>query len=195
MLPEKKEGKDMKNNKLDKTRIVMIALFAVLVIGSAVGFLIASVTNKNTAETETEIPEEIIEEETPLYKNYEELADRFIEICRAGDTEAMYGLYYDDLLTKRREEMGAPKQEYDSIMLENMQHITDFEEYRYGEGELIMNTPAQYVNQFFYRANEKAFPYTDVVIDDFVDLRAYFSNGAYIDFMLAKIDGFWYMVV
>jgi hypothetical protein len=28
-----------------------------------------------------------------------------------------------------------------------------------------------------------------------VDLRAYFSNGAYLDFMLAKIDGYWYMVV
>ena len=186
----------MKKNKLDKTSIVMIVIFAVLVLGSAVGFLFASLGNVSAVAQELEVrEEEIIKEEVPLYKNYEDLADRFIEICKEGDTEAMYGLYYDDLLTKRREEMNAPKSEFDAVMLDNMQHIDGFEEYRYGEGELIMNTPAQYVNQIFYKANGKAFPYTDIYIDDVVDLRAYFENGAYIDFMLARIDGFWYMVV
>lgn len=187
----------MKKNTLDKTSIVMIVIFAVLVVGSAVGFLLASLGGgKNVQGLGNAVGDVTEVRPTDVkYETYEELGDRFMEICRQGDTEAMYGLYYKDLLSERVAESGASKEEFDAVMKENMEHISYFEEYPYGEGDLIMNSPAGYVNELYYRANDKAFPYSDVNISDCVDLRAYFPNGAYIDFMMANIDGYWYAVV
>lgn len=206
----------MKNNKKSSTKIdvvsiVMTVIFFAIVVGGIAAILIASQSRNanNEVQPEAAVPEydisetepvqeELVAEETDAeerYETYEELADRFMQICEEGDTEAMYGLYYKDLLSERVSESTAAKEEFDAVMKDNMLHITYFEEYPYGEGDLIMNTPAGYVNELYYRANEKSFPYTDVEISDCVDLRAYFANGAYIDFMLANIEGYWYAVV
>ena len=185
-----------KKNSLDLTSLIMIVVFSVIVIGGAVFVFFYQFGNKNGETDDMASGAEIEETEEPvMYETYEEISDRFIEICRAGDVEAMYDLYYMDLLTERCNESGVTKEEFDRAVRDNMAHIKDFEEYRYGEGELIMNSPAGYLNELFLRAYGSAFPYSKADVQDFVDLRAYFENGAFIDFMLAQIDGYWYAVV
>ena len=185
----------MNNKKLDKTSIVMISIFAAIVVAGAALFVLAA--NNPVTNVQEEPAEEIVEEETEVkYETYNELAESFKQACKMGDTETMYSLYYMDLLTKRAEESGATKEEYDSAMRSNMVSVSDYDEFEYGGEDLLtIKTPGAYVDELCFKAYGETFPYRDVDIQDCVAVRAYFPNGAFFDFMAAQIDGFWYMVI
>lgn len=252
-----------KKNGFDKISIIMITIFAVLVIGSAIGFGFAAnrTSQQNNADAQTQQTEAPAEDITDIvaemqsengegsltvedvmkavpnatpgstytyyddgemytitipadynaeaqkkevaakfqFEEYTDLTDKFMEICKEGDVDTLYDLYYDDYLAKMRENMAEvpDKKIFDANLKNEMLNIVDFEEFEYGGSELLaIQSPGSYVAYIYYQVNnQKDLPLSDSDVQDCVDLRVYLSNGGYTDHMMAKIDGYWYLIV
>lgn len=205
-----------RNNKnIDKTSIVMTALFfAIIVVGLVAIIVVAANTfdkNENTNtndesdfnnEENIEMPDEGDSEEQKevKYESIEALSDSFMEICKNGDVEGMYALYYDDMLKKISSETytgeNAEKMLQASLVSE-MATIVDFDEYEYGSTDLPPTMTAyQYVATFYSGATNGGELDIDADrIDNCADLRVYRNDGTYRDHMMARIDGYWYLIV
>lgn len=183
------------SSSFDVVSIVMTVLFVLLVAGG-IAFMFFNPFD-NDAEGQEATEANLVEpEEAEQYETYQELFNKFVEACNTGDIETLYSLYYNDMLTSRCENSGVPKNEYDSNLRSYMIALEDFEEYPYGEDVLLSSqSPLGYINELHYKAYGESFPYNDVTVNDCVAVRGYLTNGATMDFMLAQIDGCWYMAV
>ncbi len=142
--------------KIDKTSIVMTILFFAIIIGAVLGCgaMIAKSKTATTPENTEEIPAET--EQTSrkmLYETPEELVDRFKEVCVTGDIDALYELYYDDYLTKMREnaETEITKEKFDASIINEMLSVTGVDIYNYGDVEMpATQSPASYANYIYH---------------------------------------------
>ena len=196
----------MRKTKLDKTSVVMIIIFCVLVVGAAAGFAIAAILgagDENASESGT-VPQQETEEIVPevqkaVFDDYMELSDKFLEVCRAGDVEAMYQLYYGDLLEEMRLNMEETpsKAEFDSKLRSDMLMVTGFEEYEYGSVELPpTQSPGSYAAFIYSMANNGADIPIDInTIENCVNLVVYINNQYQTNHFMVQIDGYWYFVV
>ena len=128
----------------------------------------------------------------------EELADKFMEICKEGDVEKMYALYYNDMLgeTYERIKENVSKEDFDAALKEEMLTISSCELYKYGGEELTASvSPLYYVDYMHYRSSGEDTGLTDEQVTDCSVLRVYKDNSSYSDHMLAKIDGEWYVTI
>ena len=186
-----------KKNSLDITSIVMIIVFAVLIVGGMAGMVVSMLTRTNGMNEDT-VSQVNLEETAAVekYETYEELADRFFEICKTGDIDSLYGLYYNDSLTLRQEKSNVSKEVFDNNLKSYMVEIMYFDEYPYGSSELMdIKSPKDYVNELNFLSCQEAYPFNNVNIQDCVALHGYLPDGTPIDFILAKIDNLWYMAV
>ena len=186
--------------KLDKVSIMMISLFVVLVAGAAIALFVMSANSRKEQE-KVEMNYTATSEgfnkkaENVTYDNYNDFADAFVEACEENDTDAIIGLYYKDLFDISVENSNLSREKYLEVMQDNMLHIVDYEAFPYGSSELLeMRMPVDYVNELYFRKNGTSFPYGNSDVEDCVYFRTYFDNGAYLDFMFAQIEGFWYVV-
>lgn len=251
----------MKKNRLDKTSIVMIVIFAVLILGSAVGLAVASgrgkveennaqneaidisdIVSENAPDTDTTLtPEDIkqiipdavpgatytyidngvvktvtmpLDEETAeqkkttaetvasskyKFEKYTDLTDKFMEVCRAGDIDELYYLYYGDFLEGMRLNMEQvpSKAQFDAGLKSNMLSVTGFDEYEYGSVEMPpTQSPGSYANFIYSQVNGgKTLPLSDADIEDCVNLTVYINNMYQTNHFMAKINGYWYLIV
>lgn len=133
------------------------------------------------------------------FTTYQDLINRFMEYCEGGNLEGVYGLYYDDLLTKTYKRISdkVSKEEFDEGLKAEMATIYSYEEFEYGCPEMpAMSSPLSYVNQLMYYSGGESLDLTDDKVTNCVDLRVYKYDSAYpSDHMLACIEGYWYFVV
>lgn len=199
----------MKNKKIDITSTVMISVFVLLIVAAALFVAVKwlSVDTQTPADAlqdahASSVPEEEILSEEPekvKYVSYTDLSDKFLELCKNGDIDGLYDLYYDDYLTKMRENMAdAPSKEvFDRNIKAEMLRVTGFDEYEYGTPELPpTGTPMSYASFIYYQANnEKSLPVPDGSITDCVNLVVYIDGGYQTNHFMVQIDGYWYFLV
>ncbi len=242
----------MKKTGLDKTSIVMVVIFSVLVLASAAGFIFAVVNANNTAAADdaelidvseiegageglltaedileimpnatpgstysyfdddgnlrnVTIPEnmDVTSEESDLSEKYKfteftELSDKFLEVCRAGDIDELYKLYYSDFLEQGRLSMEPvpSKEAFDAGLKSNMLSITGFDEYEYGCVEMPpTQSPGAYAAQIYYNTYGKSLPIPTAGIENCVDLLVYINNMYQTHHFMVQIDGYWYFIV
>lgn len=199
------------NSNIDKTSIIMTALFfAIIIVGLVAVIVVATNTfdeNKNVVDAQDVDLQDLLnkeenekEEESVKYESIQALSDAFMDICKRGDADAMYALYYDNLLEKRVEEMCTDEESrkmYDANFASEMATVADFDEFEYGSTDLPPTMTAyQYVYTFYSSATDGGeLPVTEDRIDNCADLRVYREDGTYRDHMMARIDGYWYLVV
>lgn len=142
---------------------------------------------------------EVVESEKEKFESYQDLTDRFMEYCEAGDLEGVYSLYYDDLLTKTYERISdkVSKDEFEAGIIAEMQSVYSFEEFEYGCAEMpAMSSPLSYVNQLMYYSGGDPLEIEESRVTNCVDLRVYKMNSSHpSDHMMACIDGYWYFIV
>lgn len=190
-----------KKNGLDKTSIIMLAVFFALIVGFTVMLIVGAVTGKEERQTnaDTEMVDmEVIVDEKPKYKTYGELADKFLEVCNAGNVYELYDMYYDDLLEKARLSMNPvpDKTMFDAGLKENMLRITGFDEYTYGCVELLdVQPPGAYASQIYYKMYGESLPFSADIVEDCVNLVVYLDNMYETNHFMVQIDGYWYFIV
>ncbi len=242
----------MKKTGLDKTSIVMIMIFSVLVLASAACFIFAAVNANNAAAADgaeiidasevegageglltaedilkivpnatpgstysyfdddgnlrsVTVPEDmdVKSEQVDLSDKYKfteftELSDKFLEVCRAGDIDELYKLYYSDFLDHGRLSMEPvpTKEEFDAGLKTNMLSITGFDEYEYGCVEMPpTQSPGVYAAQIYYNMYGKSLPISTSSIENCVDLLVYIDNMYQTHHFMVQIDGYWYFIV
>ena len=131
------------------------------------------------------------------FTEYTELSDKFMEFCENGDVDGMFSLYYDNGLMKTYERMKdkLTLDQFKSLIKEEMATVYSFEEMEYGSEDMPeISSPLSYVNQFLYRAGLEPLQLTENQVTDCANLRVYKNGGYPSDYILACIDGFWYLV-
>lgn len=133
------------------------------------------------------------------FENYTDLSDKFFEVCKAGDIDELYHLYFPGFLEGMRLNMEEvqEKEYFDSGLRSNMLRVTGFAEYEYGSPELShAGTPASYASFIYSQVNGgKQFPFNAGLIEDCVGLVVYIDNMYETNHFMAKIGGYWYMIV
>ncbi len=194
----------MKKIKLDKTSVVMIVIFCVLIVGALAGFVISSMLNGGTEDVRPENENEQVQQEVPAvakpkFEKFTDLSDKFLEVCKAGDIEALYDLYYDGLLDETRLNMETvpTKEEFDAGLRSDMLSVTGFEEYEYGTVELPpTQSPGSYAAFIYNMANNgKTLPINDADIENCVNLVVYIDNMYQTNHFMVQVDGYWYFIV
>lgn len=188
--------------KFDKTSFVMILIFAVIILGCTAALVFAAVNNREEKEVENSEPQtenvQQIEVKTK-YDNFMDLSDKFFEICKAGDIDSLYDLYYDGVLEGMRLNMEdvPSKETFDAGLKQNMLSVTGFEEYEYGSMELPpTQTPGQYASYIFAMVNNGAsLPFSASEVENCVNLVVFINNTHSTNHFMVKIGGYWYLLV
>ncbi len=193
--------------KLDKTSIIMMSVF-VLIIVAAVILVCAKLINddaQNVSEDVTVLDETAVQEQEEAeepelkFENYVDLTDKFMECCKNGDVESLYGLYYDDGLTKMRLNMAeaVDKETFDKNIKTEMSRITGFDEYEYGCPELPpTSSPETYASYIYYQANnQKELQLNGAYVENCVNLVVYIDGGYQTNHFMIQVDGLWYFLV
>lgn len=237
--------------KLDRTSVVMIVIFSVIILAAVAGLVFAAVKPEK-AEDETEQPIDVTEiaeenggmltvedilkavpnaEPGSTYSYYDDngniqsvtipmdigeteqtadnsskfkfteftdLSDKFLEVCRAGDVDSLYNMYYGDFLDRARLSMDPvqSKTEFDRGIKSNMLSVTGFDEYEYGCVEMPPTQSAgAYAAQIYYNLYEEKIPLDISTVENCVDLVVYIDNMYQTHHFMVKIDGYWYFVV
>lgn len=147
------------------------------------------------------VKEEAKEKAPSKYKfeKFEDLSDKFLEVCKNGDVEELYHLYYDDFLEGMRLNMEdvPTKEEFNKGLRENMLTITGFDEYEYGCPELPpTQSPGAYASYIYSMVNNgEKFPIATNEIDNCVNLVVYIENMYQTNHFMVEIDGYWYFIV
>ena len=166
---------------------ILSVFFGVIVL---LTFVSCNKNDVKAGENQTEI-QEIVK-----YNTAEELAEKFMEVSRAGDIEGMHKLYYNDMLAKFHETISdkVSREEFDALISEEMKGFVDYELFMYGGAELLPSAPpAYYVNYFYYLSTGTEANLNDDLISDCANIRVY-SALKKTDHMLAKVDGSWYVI-
>ena len=133
------------------------------------------------------------------FESFTELTDKFMEVCEGGDVDELYHLYFPGFLEGMRLNMEEvqEKEFFDSGLRANMQRITGFDEYEYGSPELShAGTPASYAAFIYSQVNNgKQLPLHSSEIEDCVGLVLYIDNMYETNHFMAKIGGYWYLIV
>lgn len=244
----------MDNKKrIDKTSIVMIVLFVVIVLGTAIGvFLWKSRKDSDNSDQPTMIDEQTVsehknddglltvedimqivpdakpgtaysyfddngdlqtivipedyeaqkEQKLPSkykFEKFEDLSDKFFEVCKAGDVNDLYHLYYDGILEDMRLNMKEvpDKATFDAGLRENMLSVTGFDEYEFGCPELPpTQSPGSYASYIYSRVNNgKQLPISASQIENCVNLVVYIDNMYQTNHFMIQVDGLWYFIV
>ena len=248
------KGKEMmdKKNGLDKTSILMIVIFVVIVAGAVAGVILWKSPDKNEIPEEPVmidskevqehkndeglltledimtivpnaepgsaytyfddngemqtivIPEDYKPEKTKTpskykFEKFEDLSDKFFEVCKSGDVDELYNLYYDGLLEGMRLNMQEvpDKETFDRGLRENMLAVTGFEEYEYGSVELPpTQSPGSYASYIYGMVNNgKTLPFSPSQVENCVNLLVYIDNMYQTNHFMVQIDGLWYLIV
>ena len=131
------------------------------------------------------------------FTKYTDLSAKFMEYCETGNVDGMFSLYYDNALEKTYERVkdDLTKEEFRSRLQQEMLTVYDYEEMEYGSSDMpAMSSPLSYVNQFLYRSGLETLTLTDAQVTDCTNLRVYKQNGYAYDYILACIEGYWYVV-
>lgn len=141
--------------------------------------------------------EQTAESQDTAYKTADELAEEFMNICSDGDVEKMYGLYYDDMLsdTYERVKDKLSKEDFDSLLADEMKTLSDYTVFEYGSEDLPSNvSPLYYVNYMHYGMTGEDTEFTEQQLTNCAVLRVYKPDNSQSDHMLAEIDGSWYVI-
>jgi len=132
------------------------------------------------------------------FTEFTDLSDKFLEVCRAGDIDELYKLYYSDFLEHGRLSMDPvpSKEAFDAGLKSNMLSITGFDEYEYGCVEMPPTQSAgAYAAQIYYNMYGKKLPIPTSNIENCVDLLVYIDNMYQTHHFMVQIDGYWYFIV
>ncbi len=143
---------------------------------------------------------QVVKSNKAVYETSEAIINSFLQICKDGDIEKMYDIYYDDFLTKMLEDSqsGMDKETFDGLLKEEMQSIQNSQVYRYGSLELLDNvSPFHYVNYHYSMIYGKDIPLEngDELVTDCTVLRVYMNDGSYGDHVFIEIDGHWFAAI
>ncbi len=125
-----------------------------------------------------------------------EFAEKFIDISKSGNIEEMYELYYDDMLnqTYERVKHNLTKEQFDSMIKEEMISITDYELIEYGSEEMPATVPAlDYVDYLYYINTGSETSLTEEMVTSCAKLCVDTQNG-YSEHIIAEINGEWYLI-
>ncbi len=190
-----------KKSGLDKTSIIMLTVFFALIVGFTAMLVVGVVTKKEDTQSNSDtemVDMKVIVDDKPKYKTYGELADKFLEVCNAGNVDELYDMYYDDLLGKARLNMQPvpDKTMFDAGLKESMLRITGFDEYTYGCVELLdVQSPGAYASQIYYNTYGESLPFSADIVEDCVNLVVYLDNMYETNHFMVQIDGYWYFIV
>ena len=123
-------------------------------------------------------------------------AEKFIDISKNGNIEMMYELYYNDMLndTYERVKDFLTKEQFNSMIQQEMTSITDYELFVYGSQEMPSTfPPLYYVDYLYYRTTGSETGLSEDIVTNCANLRVYIDNG-YTDHMIAEINGEWYVI-
>lgn len=133
------------------------------------------------------------------FENYTDLADKFMEVCRDGDIDELYHLYFPGFLEAMRLNMEEvpTKEVFDANMSADMKRVTGFYEYEYGSPELDHSgTPGSYAAFIYSQANGgKQIPLNLSEFEDCVNLVTYIDDMYETNHFMAKLGGYWYLIV
>ncbi len=174
-----------------KTNLISMAIIIALCVAVVLIF-----KANNSPVQEPAEQQDVLQQDTSGFASAKDLAQEFIEICAKKDVQAMYGLYYDDMLTKSYERTSAniSKENFDFLLGEEMGAITSYELFEYG-GTEMPNTvsPLYYVDYFHYSGTHEETGLSEKAVTSCATLRVYNDPDTYSDHMLACIDGAWYI--
>ena len=161
-------------------------------------FKTITIPSEYKADTTISI-EEAVASSKYKFENYTDLSDKFLEVCKAGDINELYHLYFPGFLEGMRLNMEKVQEKdyFDEGLRQNMLRVTGFDEYEYGSPELsVMGTPASYASFIYGQANGgKQIPIDVSRIENCVALVVYLDNMYQTNHFMAKIEGYWYMIV
>lgn len=242
----------MKKTGLDKTSIIMMAVFCVLIVASAAGLIFTAVNQKNEAEADgsnivdvsevegageglltaedilkivpgaepgstysyfdddgnlrsVTIPADMDTSSATVdlsdkyqFTEYTDLSDKFLEVCKMGDIDELYKLYYSDFLDHGRQSMDPvpSKTEFDAGLKSNMLTVTGFDEYEYGCVELPpTQSPGAYAAQIYHNVYGTSLPIPTSDVENCVNLVVYINNMYQTNHFMVQIDGYWYFII
>lgn len=132
------------------------------------------------------------------FTEFTDLSDKFLEVCRAGDVEELYKLYYPGFLEKGRLIMDPvlSVEEFNAGLRNNMLSVTGFDEYEYGCMELPpTQSPGAYAAQIYYNMYGEAIPLSASDVENCVNLVVYINNMYETNHFMVLVDGYWYFIV
>ena len=149
------------------------------------------------------IPEDVVSDSVDVsdkyrFTEYTDLSDKFLEICKEGNIDELYRLYYSDFLEQGRLSMDPvpTKEAFDAGIRSNMLSVTGFDEYEYGCVEMPpTQSPGAYAAQIYYNMYGKTLPISTSSVENCVDLLVYIDNMYQTHHFMVQIDGYWYFIV
>lgn len=132
------------------------------------------------------------------FTEFTDLSDKFFEICKEGNIDELYRLYYSDFLEQGRLSMDPvpTKEAFDAGIRSNMLSVTGFDEYEYGCVEMPpTQSPGAYAAQIYYNMYGKTLPISTSSVENCVDLLVYIDNMYQTHHFMVQIDGYWYFIV
>lgn len=132
------------------------------------------------------------------YETADELAEKFMSVCKDGNVGEMYNLYYDDMLDDMYERVknNLSREQFDSYIKSEMMSFVDYELTEYGEENMqTTSSPLFNLNYIFYRATGTETDFTEDMVTSCANIRLYSENGNATDHVFAEINGSWYVVL
>lgn len=177
----------------NKLTVIFAALMLLFCLTSCSG---KDANAKDSENANGEI-EQTEEKRETKYSTADELAEEFMNVCKDGDVEKMYGLYYDDMLsdTYERVKDKLSKEDFDSLLADEMKTISDYAVFEYGSDDLPATvSPLYYVNYMHYGMTGSDTELTEQQLTNCAVLRVFKPDNSQSDHMLAEIDGSWYVI-
>ncbi len=131
------------------------------------------------------------------FNTAQELAEKFVSAGKNGDLSSIYDMYYNDMLNDTYERVNnhLTKDQFDSLLKQEMARFSDYELFEYGCEEMPASvSPLYYVDYLFYGTTGTETGLTEDMVTSCANLRVNIDNS-FTDHMLAQIDGLWYVIL